>query len=136
MLDGAAVQTYRGAAALPRSRGYAATKTSKNTVHPTTPAEASMERKTRQATPSPGHPIARLAPADVQHAPAPVRRLLEDETQRFGAPLNTTLVWAHHPALLAAYKAWSNALSEAALIPAALKYLLYVRVASLNGCPF
>jgi alkylhydroperoxidase family enzyme len=65
-----------------------------------------------------------------------VQEILAEETRRFGAPLNTTMVWTHHPELLAAYKAWSKAMGAAPLIPPALKYLVYVRVASLNGCPF
>lgn len=82
------------------------------------------------------HRTSRLEPPDSAALPEPVRRMLDEETRRFGAPLNTTMVWTHHPALLAAYKAWSKAMGEAALIPAAVKYLVYVRVASLNGCPF
>ena len=82
------------------------------------------------------HQVSRLAPPDPDRLPAAVRTLLAAETGRFGAPLNTTTVLAHHPAVLAAYKAWSKAMSEAVLIPAGLKYLVYVRVASLNGCPF
>ena len=78
----------------------------------------------------------RLAPPDPATLTEPVRRTLDEETRRFGAPLNTTMVWTHHPALLAAYKGWSKAMSEATLTPADLKYLVYVRVASLNGCPF
>ena len=81
-------------------------------------------------------PTSRLAPPDASDLPASARRILTEETARFGAPLNTTMVWAHHPVLLAAYRAWSKAMSEATLIPANLKFLVYVRVASLNGCPF
>jgi alkylhydroperoxidase family enzyme len=80
--------------------------------------------------------VSRLAPPDAEHLPSAVRDLLAAETERYGAPLNTTTVMAHHPAVLAAYKAWSRAMNETALIPAALKYLVYVRVAGLNGCPF
>jgi alkylhydroperoxidase family enzyme len=78
-----------------------------------------------------------LSAPDSAHLPSAVREIFDAETERFGAPLNTTTVMAHHPALLEAYKAWSAAMSAAGtLIPAALKYLIYVRVASLNGCPF
>jgi hypothetical protein len=91
---------------------------------------------TGNATPAPAHRTGRLGPVDPVDLPGPVRRILDEETQRFGAPLNTTMVWAHHPALLIAYKAWSQAMSHATLIPAGLKYLAYVRVAALNGCPF
>jgi hypothetical protein len=82
------------------------------------------------------HPTSRLASPDASRLPASVRQILSEETERFGAPLNTTMVWAHHPALLAAFRAWRVATNEAALIPEQLKYLVYVRVASLNGCPF
>lgn len=82
------------------------------------------------------HPTSRLASPDAAGLPASVRQILNEETERFGAPLNTTLVWAHNPALLAAYRVWREALNEATLIPEHLKYLVYVRVASLNGCPF
>ncbi|HLW48485.1 MAG TPA: hypothetical protein VKW09_12035 [bacterium] len=95
-----------------------------------------MKSADGHGTPQAVHQTSRLPPADPACSPGPVREILDDETQRFGAPLNTTMVWAHHPALLTAYKAWGKAMNEAALIPAGLKYLVYVRVASLNGCPF
>lgn len=82
------------------------------------------------------HNTSRLAPPDPSLLPEAVREILTEETQRFGAPLNATLVWAHHPALLAGYLAWRKAMNSASLIPDRLKYLVYVRVASLNGCPF
>jgi len=83
-----------------------------------------------------GCSVSRITPPDESHLPAEVREILAAETARFGAPLNTTKVWAHHPALLTAYKAFGGAMREAALIPPALRYLIYVRVAALNGCPF
>jgi alkylhydroperoxidase family enzyme len=86
--------------------------------------------------PAPVHRTSRLAPVNPAGVSGPVRLILEEETRRFGAPLNTTMVWAHHPALLAAYKTWAQAMNEATLIPPSLKYLVYVRVAALNGCPF
>ena len=82
------------------------------------------------------HSSSRLAPPDPSVLPTAVREILAEETQRFGAPLNTTLVWAHHPALLAGYLAWRKAMNTTSRIPERLKYLVYVRVGSLNGCPF
>lgn len=74
-------------------------------------------------------------PADATLSPA-IREILAAETRQYGSPLNTTKVWARHPALLDAYRAWRDAIRETSLIPPALRYLMYVRVASLNGCPF
>jgi alkylhydroperoxidase family enzyme len=81
--------------------------------------------------------MGRITPLELSHLPHETQDILAEETRRYGAPLNTTLVWARHPALLGAYKAWGTAFRAAAsLIPEALTYLVYVRVASLNGCPF
>jgi len=81
--------------------------------------------------------VSRIEPPDEARLPTAVRQILAAEAERFGTPLNTTKVWARHPELLAAYRAWSQAMTAAAnAIPPALTYLVYVRVASLNGCPF
>lgn len=93
-------------------------------------------KKHLDSVPADAHRTSRLEPPDPARIPDPAHRILGEETRRLGAPLNTTMVWAHHPAVLAAYRAWSKTLSEATLIPPGLKYLVYVRVASLNGCPF
>jgi alkylhydroperoxidase family enzyme len=74
-------------------------------------------------------------PADTTVSPT-IREIFAGETRQYGAPLNTTKVWARHPALLDAYRAWGKAIRETSLIPPAFRYLVYVRVASLNGCPF
>lgn len=80
--------------------------------------------------------MSRIAPADPSRLPPDAREILDAETARYGAPLNTTRVWAHRPRLLLAYRTFGQAMDALALIPPALKYLVYVRVASLNGCPF
>ncbi len=74
-------------------------------------------------------------PADAAVPPA-IQEIFANETRQYGVPLNTTKVWARHPMLFDAYRAWGNAIRETSLIPPALRYLVYVRVASLNGCPF
>ena len=80
--------------------------------------------------------MSRITPQpDVTLSPA-IQQILADETREHGAPLNTTKVWARHPSLFDAYRAFRKAMQETSLIPPALRYLVYVRVASLNGCPF
>ncbi len=80
--------------------------------------------------------MSRITAPDHSTLPSAVQAVFADETRQFGAPLNTTKVWARHPALLGAYRAWAQAMRETPLIPPVLRYLVYVRVASLNGCPF
>jgi alkylhydroperoxidase family enzyme len=80
--------------------------------------------------------MSRIAPADPAGLPPDAREVLAAEVTRYGAPLNTTRVWARRPDLLLAYRTFGQAMSRLELISPALKYLVYVRVASLNGCPF
>ena len=80
--------------------------------------------------------VSRIAPPDDAGLSPAIRQVFEDETHEFGEPLNTTKVWARHPALLEAFRRWRQTMRETSLVPRALLYLVYVRVASLNGCPF
>ncbi|HKV44794.1 MAG TPA: hypothetical protein VJT32_08990 [bacterium] len=80
--------------------------------------------------------MSRITPPDESTLPADVREILARETARYGTPLHTTKVWTRHPALQRAYREWGQAMRDAPLIPAALRFLVYVRVASINGCPF
>ena len=80
--------------------------------------------------------MSRITPPRDDTLPPAIQHILADETREHGAPLNTTKVWARHPVLFDAYRAFGKAMKETSLIPPALRYLVYVRVASLNGCPF
>ncbi len=80
--------------------------------------------------------MSRITPPSEGTLSPAIQQVLADETRQHGAPLNTTKVWARHPALFDAYRAFRNAMRETSLVPPALLYLVYVRVASLNGCPF
>jgi alkylhydroperoxidase family enzyme len=60
----------------------------------------------------------------------------ERERQRFGDLLNTTKVYAHCPPILKAAKALAAAIEESGQLPKALRPLVYLRVALINGCPF
>ena len=80
--------------------------------------------------------MSRIAPPVDAALPPALRQVFAEETQQHGAPLNTTKVWARHPALFDAYRAFGTVMRETSLVPPTLRYLVYVRVASLNGCPF
>lgn len=65
-----------------------------------------------------------------------LRREFAAEREMFGDLLNPTRVLAHCPPILAAAKNLYASFEESALLPASLLALVYVRVATLNGCPF
>jgi alkylhydroperoxidase family enzyme len=63
-------------------------------------------------------------------------RVFAEDRERYGAPLNTTKVLAHRPEVLEAARGLSSALERSGLLPPALRALVNLRVALLNGCPF
>jgi alkylhydroperoxidase family enzyme len=58
------------------------------------------------------------------------------ERAAFGDLLNPTKVMAHCPPILRAAKALGASIEQSGRLPKALLPLVYLRVASLNGCPF
>jgi alkylhydroperoxidase family enzyme len=55
---------------------------------------------------------------------------------RFGDLLNTTRIMAHCPPILAAARALGAAIERSGQLPPGLLPLVYLRVATINGCPF
>ena len=62
--------------------------------------------------------------------------LFKKEREIFGGLLNTTKVLAHCPEILRAAKLLGAAIEQSGHLPKALTPLVYLRVASINGCPF
>ncbi|MCW5745603.1 MAG: hypothetical protein KIT36_05330 [Alphaproteobacteria bacterium] len=58
------------------------------------------------------------------------------ERAALGDLLNSTKVMAHCPPILVAAKRLGAAVETSGLLPAQLRALVYLRVATLNGCPF
>ncbi len=65
-----------------------------------------------------------------------LREAFAQDRERFGAPLNTTKVFAHCPPILGAARALSAAVERSGHLDPRLRALVYLRVALLNGCPF
>ena len=65
-----------------------------------------------------------------------LERAFSQERELFGDLLNPTRVLAHCPEILQAAKQLYASFEISALLPAPLLALVYVRVATLNGCPF
>jgi alkylhydroperoxidase family enzyme len=62
--------------------------------------------------------------------------IFDKEREAFGDLLNPTKVMAHCPPILQAAKALGAAIEKSGKLPAGLLPLVYLRVATLNGCPF
>ncbi|MGI8913511.1 MAG: hypothetical protein ACR2JY_06955 [Chloroflexota bacterium] len=78
----------------------------------------------------------RITPLDREQARPEARPFFDADERRFGVPLNPTRVFAYRPPILAASKALSASVGEWAALPAALRLLVCLRVATLVGCPF
>jgi hypothetical protein len=65
-----------------------------------------------------------------------VLEFYERDERRYGLVLNNTKQYAHNVPILRAIKTLSAQFEEADSLPLALKALVRVRVATLNGCPF
>jgi alkylhydroperoxidase family enzyme len=58
------------------------------------------------------------------------------QRELFGDLLNPTKVMAHCPPILRAAQAFGAAIEQSGQLPKGLLPLVYLRVATLNGCPF
>ncbi|HEY8874825.1 MAG TPA: hypothetical protein VIM52_17480 [Stellaceae bacterium] len=67
---------------------------------------------------------------------ATLAELFQKERERLGDLLSPTKVMAHCPPILAAAKALGAAIEQSGRLPKGLLPLVYLRVASINGCPF
>jgi alkylhydroperoxidase family enzyme len=63
-------------------------------------------------------------------------KIFEKERELFGDLLNPTKVMAHCPPILRTAQALGTAIEKSGQLPPGLLPLVYLRVASLNGCPF
>jgi alkylhydroperoxidase family enzyme len=58
------------------------------------------------------------------------------QREMFGGLLNPAKVMAHCPPILRAAGLLGQSIEQSGLLPKALLPLVYVRVATINGCPF
>ncbi|HZX84712.1 MAG TPA: hypothetical protein VFF19_14180 [Reyranella sp.] len=58
------------------------------------------------------------------------------QREMFGGLLNPAKVMAHCPPILRAAGILGQSIEQSGLLPKALLPLVYVRVATINGCPF
>jgi alkylhydroperoxidase family enzyme len=58
------------------------------------------------------------------------------QREMYGGLLNPAKVMAHCPPILRAAGMLGQSIEQSGLLPKALLPLIYVRVATINGCPF
>jgi alkylhydroperoxidase family enzyme len=65
-----------------------------------------------------------------------LKPIFERQREVFGDLLNPTKVLAHCPPILRAAGAMGVAIDQSRQLPKGLVPLVYLRVATINGCPF
>ena len=78
----------------------------------------------------------RLTPIEKEQARPEALPFFELDEERYGLVLNSTKIYAHHLPVLRAVKGLAAGYNEVTELPIALKALVRLRVATLNGCPF
>ena len=80
--------------------------------------------------------MARLPDLTPDIASATVAEAMHQQEAAFGYVFNSTKLMGYCPDIMAASTGLGQAVDRQGNIEASLRYLLYVRVAGLNGCPF
>ncbi len=65
-----------------------------------------------------------------------LKAIFDKQREMFGTVLNPAKVMAHCPPILRAAGLLGQAIEQSGQLPKDLPPLIYLRVASINGCPF
>jgi hypothetical protein len=71
-----------------------------------------------------------------EEAPLEVRPIFEQQERQHGAVLNTARVYALRPTIQQGVQALQQGILASGLIDPALRHILCMKTASLNGCPY
>jgi len=80
--------------------------------------------------------MTRIAPANSDHLNSSIRKVLEAQRQRWGAPLLNHLIYARRPTIFRGARAMWTGIEASGRIDSRLQALINRRVASINGCEF
>jgi len=78
----------------------------------------------------------RLPELGIDDAAPAVQEMMAAQERLFGFVLNPTKLMGYCPTIAEGQAALTAAIEKAGNIEPRLRFLLYTRVASLNGCPF
>jgi len=65
-----------------------------------------------------------------------LKTIFDKQRELFGGVLNPAKVIAHCPPILRAAGLLGHAIDQSGQLPKSMPPLIYLRVASINGCPF
>lgn len=80
--------------------------------------------------------MARIKGVTKEEAPQEVRAVFEEQEKRYGFVSNTARVYALRPTIQQGVQALAQGIQASGLIDAALRHLVCVKTANINGCPF
>lgn len=80
--------------------------------------------------------MARIDGVDPGRVETPVRKVLEAQAKRWGAPLFNHLLYAKRPTIFRGVRGMWSGLDSSGLLDTKLVALINRRVAALNGCVF
>ena len=78
----------------------------------------------------------RISELTTESAAPAVQADMRAQEESFGFVLNSVKIIGHCPEIMSAQGALGRAIDGTGHIEPRLRYLLYVKVASINGCPF
>ncbi len=80
--------------------------------------------------------MARIEPVNANNVENSIRKVLEAQKHKWGAPLLNHLLYALRPSIFRGVRAMWTGIDASGLIDARLQTLINRRVASINGCEF
>jgi len=78
----------------------------------------------------------RISEIEEDNGDSTLKAVFDRQRELFGGPLNPAKVMAHCPPILRAAGLMGQAIEQSGQLPKGLLPLVYLRVASINGCPF
>ncbi|MEA2205591.1 MAG: hypothetical protein QOE77_2367 [Blastocatellia bacterium] len=80
--------------------------------------------------------MARIEPAIIDQLETSIRKVLETQAKKWGAPLLNHLAYARRPTIFRGVRAMWTGIEASGKIDRRLQALINRRVAAINGCEF
>jgi alkylhydroperoxidase family enzyme len=80
--------------------------------------------------------MSRIAPANFEQLNSSIKKVLDAQQEKWGAPLLNHLMYARRPTIFRGARAMWTGIEGSGRIDAKLQTLINRRIASINGCEF